>query len=79
MPVELTFSNSKTMRCACSSVIHWFSRRNVSREVVAAERSDERDVLLKWRLRMALARNQAVHEYLTLASRFCHSGSVKRG
>ena len=64
----------------------------VPREVLAAERSDERDVLLKWRLRMALlrlnqwmteeqaqrivfelenvnstgmARNQAVHEYLT--------------
>ena len=64
----------------------------VPREVLAAERSDERNVLLKWRLRMALlrlnqwmteeqaqrivfelenvnstgmARNQAVHEYLT--------------
>ena len=64
----------------------------VPREVLAMERSDERDVLLKWRLRMALlrlnqwmteeqarrivfelenvnstgmARNQAVHEYLT--------------
>ena len=64
----------------------------VPREVLAAERSDERDVLLKWRLRMTLlrlnqwmteeqaqrivfelenvnstgmARNQAVHEYLT--------------
>ena len=27
-----------------------------AREVLAAERSDERDVLLKWRLRMALLR-----------------------